>query len=227
MSHSSSVRELRRSGRLEMSRAGGGERASAGFYASTAIDRNDFDPDIAAAVKRAQLGDRDAFCFLYLRYRNNVYGYILSILRDPHEAEDATQHVFLKLMSVIGSYRPQQVPFSAWIIRVARNVAVDYQRQHRAIPVEEVLESSKPSEELGLDRRRGLEHALQTLPSEQRDVVVLRHLVGLTPGEIASRLGRSEASIHGLHHRGRQAIKRQLAELECAPTTQTMTRAVA
>ena len=46
--------------------------------------------------------------------------------------------------------------------------------------------------------------ALRTLPEEQRDVVVLRHLVGLTPGEIATWMGRSEASIHGLHHRGRQ-----------------------
>jgi RNA polymerase sigma-70 factor (ECF subfamily) len=200
---------------------------ASGFHASTAIDRNDRDPAIAEAVRGAQQGDREAFRFLYLRYKNNVYGYILSILRDPYEAEDATQHLFLKLMSVIGKYEPQRVPFSAWIIRVARNVAVDYQRQHRAIPVEEVLEATRPLEQLGLERRRGLESALESLPEDQRDVLVLRHLVGLTPGEIASRLGRSEASIHGLHHRGRQAVKRELAALECAPTTRGIARAAA
>ena len=59
--------------------------------------------------------------------------------------------------------------------------------------------------------------ALRTLPEEQRDVVVLRHLVGLTPGEIATWMGRSEASIHGLHHRGRQPLKRQLIEIDCDP----------
>jgi len=208
-----------RASRAELSWSVGQPAPASGFYASTAIDRNDRDPAIAEAVRRAQMGDRNAFCFLYLRYKNNVYGYVLSILRDPHEAEDATQHVFLKLMSVIGKYEPRRVPFSAWIIRVARNVAVDCQRQHRTIPVEEVLEASRPLEEVGVDRRRGLESALESLPEDQRDVVVLRHLVGLSPGEIASRLGRSEASIHGLHHRGRQAVKRKLVALECAPTT--------
>jgi RNA polymerase sigma-70 factor (ECF subfamily) len=47
---------------------------------------------------------------------------------------------------------------------------------------------------------------------------MLRHLVGLTPGEIAERMGRSEASIHGLHHRARLALRRELARVECAPT---------
>jgi RNA polymerase sigma-70 factor (ECF subfamily) len=161
----------------------------------------------------------EAFRFLYLRYKNNVYGYVLSIVRDEHDAEDATQHVFLKLMSVIRSYHPRKVPFTAWIIRVARNVAVDYRRDRRSIPCEEVYAPSLPRDDPGLERRWGLEQALETLPDDQRDVVVLRHLVGLTPTEIASRMGRTEASIHGLHHRGRENLRRELATAECAPTT--------
>jgi RNA polymerase sigma-70 factor (ECF subfamily) len=47
---------------------------------------------------------------------------------------------------------------------------------------------------------------------------VLRHVVGLSPGEIAGRLGRTEPSIHGLHHRGRGALRSALSEMECAPT---------
>jgi RNA polymerase sigma-70 factor (ECF subfamily) len=192
---------------------------SRGFFASVEVEHNDRDPAIAAAVRRAQSGDMDAFRFLYLRYKNNVYGYVLSIVRDEHDAEDATQHVFLKLMSVIASYQPRKVPFTAWIIRVARNVAVDYQRDRRSIPCEEVFAPSRPTDDPSPERRWGLEQALETLPDDQRDVVVLRHLVGLTPTEIANRMGRTEASVHGLHHRGRENLRRELANVECAPTT--------
>ena len=170
------------------------------------------------AVIAAKSGDMDAVRFLYVRYKDNVYGYVLSILREPHEAEDATQQVFMKLISSIQKYEPRSVPFTAWILRVARNVAIDHLRQRRAVPCEEVFEASHQADDSGRDRRRDIETALSAVPEEQREVVVLRHLVGLTPGEIAARMGRTEAAIHGLHHRGRQAVKRQLIEVECAPT---------
>jgi RNA polymerase sigma-70 factor (ECF subfamily) len=190
---------------------------SGGFYASKEIGRNDRDPTISAAVRRAQAGESEALRFLYLRYKDNVYGYVLSILRDQHEAEDVTQQVFLKLMSVIHKYEPRQVPFTAWIIRVARNMAVDHQRQRRAIPRAEIFEPSDRAEDALDERRRSIEHALEALPEDQRGVVVLRHLVGMSPGEIADHLGRSEASIHGLHHRARQALKRKLEDADCTP----------
>ena len=159
----------------------------------------------------------EAIRYLYLRYKDNVYGYVLSIVRDQYEAEDATQQVFTKLISAVHKYEPRTVPFAAWILRVARNVAIDHLRQRRAVPSGEVLEASREADESAHDRRLGLELALGTLPEDQRDVVVLRHLVGLTPGEIATRMGRTESSIHGLHHRGRLALRRELADIECAP----------
>ena len=192
---------------------------SHGFHASTTVEHNDRDPEIVNAVLSAQAGDMEAIRFLYARYKNNVYGYVLSILRDPNEAEDVTQHVFLKLISVIGKYQPREVPFTSWILRVARNVAIDHQRQRRPIPREEIFEPSHPADDSGRERRAGLTHALEALSEEQRQVVMLRHLVGLTPGEIATRMGRSEASIHGLHHRARQALRRELTRIDCAPTT--------
>jgi RNA polymerase sigma-70 factor (ECF subfamily) len=196
-----------------------GQSFSPGFRANTTLDKPDRDPRIAQAVARAQAGDNAAIRFLYLQYKDNVYGYVLSFVRDQHEAEDVTQHVFLKLMAVIHKYQPREVPFTSWLLRVARNVALDHLRQRRMIPCEEVYELSHEVDDSGRDRRWGLEQALEALPEEQRNVVVLRHLVGLTPGEIATRMGRSEASIHGLHHRARKAMKRELAEVECAPTT--------
>lgn len=196
--------------------------SSTGFRVSTTLEHNDRDPAIARAVVRAQSGDMDAIRFLYLRYKNNVYGYVLSILRDQHEAEDVTQHVFLKLISVIHKYQPREVPFTSWILRVARNVAVDHLRQRRPLPCEEVLEPSREADDAGRDRRWGLEQALEALPEDQRDVVMMRHLVGLTPGEIADRMGRTEASIHGLHHRARQALRRELVRMDCAPTAKAV-----
>ena len=196
-----------------------GMAASHGFRASPAGEKNDRDPAIARAVARAKSGDNDAIRFLYLRYKDNVYGYVLSILRDAHEAEDVTQTVFIKLISVIHKYEPRQVPFTSWILRVARNVAIDSLRQRRPVPCEEVFEPTRAADDSGRERRWGLEQALETLPEDQRDVVVLRHLVGLSPGEIAHRMGRTEASIHGLHHRARLALRRELIRAECAPTT--------
>lgn len=160
----------------------------------------------------------DAIRFLYIRYKDNVYGYVLSIIRDSHEAEDVTQRVFLKLMSVIQKYQAREPAFSSWLLRVARNVAVDHLRQRRTLACEEVYEPSREADDSARDRRWGLEQALEALPQDQRGVVVLRHLVGLTPGEIAVRMGRTEASIHGLHHRARQALRRELTDIECAPT---------
>jgi RNA polymerase sigma-70 factor, ECF subfamily len=192
---------------------------SRGFYASTEMDHNDRDPAIAAAVSRAKRGDMEAVRFLYLRYKNNVYGYVLSIVRDPHEAEDVTQHVFLKLISIIPKYEPRKVPFTAWLIRVARNVAVDHQRRHRNVLCEEVYGPGQPADDSGDERRWGLEHALETLPADQREVVLMRHVVGLSPAEISRRMGRTEASVHGLHHRGRQALQHKLGHMGCAPRT--------
>jgi RNA polymerase sigma-70 factor (ECF subfamily) len=154
-----------------------------------------------------------------MRYADNVYGYVRSIVRDHHEAEDVTQHVFAKLMTALPKYEAREVPFAAWILRVARNVALDHLRQRRAIPCEEVRELEPSRDDRGESQQTSLalREALEALPEDQREVVVLRHLVGLSPGEIAGRMNKSEPSVHGLHHRGRGALRSTLAERECAP----------
>jgi RNA polymerase sigma-70 factor (ECF subfamily) len=173
---------------------------------------------VSQAVARAKADDREALRFLYVRYSDNVYGYVRSIVRDDHEAEDVTQHVFAKLMTSIGKYEERQVPFAAWILRVARNVALDHIRQRRAIPCEEVRELDQRQDSGDAQQTSlNLREALESLPEEQREVIMLRHVVGLTPGEIAGRLGKSEPSVHGLHHRGRGQLRTALNERECGP----------
>jgi DNA-directed RNA polymerase specialized sigma24 family protein len=80
----------------------------------------------ARAVRRARTGDRDALEFLYARYADDAYGCVRSIIDDRDEAEDVTRHVFVKLIRMIGSYEEHEGPFSAWMLRLARNVALDH-----------------------------------------------------------------------------------------------------
>jgi RNA polymerase sigma-70 factor (ECF subfamily) len=172
---------------------------------------------VAQAVTRAKAGDNGAVHFLYVRFADDVFGYISSIVQDSHEAEDITQNVFAKLPRAIQKYEPREVPFTAWILRVARNAALDHLRSRRQIPVEEVRIDDDHQEDVAFDRSRALRDALWRLPMEQREVLVLRHLVGLSPLEIADRLGKTEGSVHGLHHRGRAALQLALRDLEAAP----------
>jgi RNA polymerase sigma-70 factor (ECF subfamily) len=130
-----------------------------------------------------------------------------------------TQHVFAKLMRVIGKYEQRATPFSGWILRLSHNVAIDHVRVRRPMPAEEVFGDDDRCDESTADRWRCLRDALDTLPEEQREVVVLRHVVGLTPPEIADRTGRTESSVHGLHHRGRRALRDELIRMDAAPLT--------
>jgi RNA polymerase sigma-70 factor (ECF subfamily) len=198
----------------------GTARAAGRFVARTTLNDGRVPERVTAgAVARAKAGDREALRFLYIRYADNVYGYVRSIVRDEHDAEDVTQQVFAKLMTALAKYEPREVPFSAWILRVARNVALDHTRQRRPIPCEEIRENDLQDDgESAHDRAMLLRDALATLPEDQREVIVLRHVVGLSPGEIAGRLGRTEPSVHGLHHRGRGALRTALREMECGPT---------
>jgi RNA polymerase sigma-70 factor (ECF subfamily) len=171
------------------------------------------------AVAGAKEGDMSALHFLYVRFADDVCAYVRSIVRDPHTAEDITQIVFTKLMKAILKYERRDVPFAAWIIRVARNVALDHIRASRQIPLAEVRTSDEGIEQVGFERALSLREALDRLPPDQREVLVLRHVAGLSPGEIATRLGKTEASVHGLHHRGRGALRAALRDLEAGPVT--------
>jgi RNA polymerase sigma-70 factor, ECF subfamily len=172
---------------------------------------------VQQAVERAQTGDAEGLHFLYARYAPDVHRYVASFVRDHHEAEDITQNVFAKLMSAIKKYEQRDVPFTAWILRVARNAALDHMRAKRAIPTEEVRVADNGHAQMSLDRSQALRQALEGLPDDQREVLVLRHIMGLSPVEIASALDKTESSVHGLHHRGRRALKTSLVELGAAP----------
>jgi RNA polymerase sigma-70 factor (ECF subfamily) len=174
---------------------------------------------VSRAVTRAKCGDRDAVRFLYLRYADNVYGYVRTIVRDHHDAEDVTQQVFAKLITAIAKYEQRGVPFVAWLLRMSHNVAVDAVRARRTTPAEEIFGPDDAVCEDAPERARSLHAALAALPEDQRQVVVLRHVLGLSPVEIAEQLGRTNSSVYGLHHRGRRALCAELERLDSMPLT--------
>lgn len=183
---------------------------------------------VQRAIARAVAGDHHALHFLYTRYADTIRRYITGLLGDAQEAEDVTQTVFLKLMTKLDRYEPRGIRFDAWLLRVARNVAFDEMRRRRPVPASELIEEDEgaPSGRVAVDDadRFSIREALATLPPAQREVVVLRHLIGLSPGEIAARLDRTEASIHNLHHRGRANLRKALLELELSPATAVRVR---
>lgn len=172
---------------------------------------------VTAAIARAQEGDMEALHFIYVRYSSDVLRCVKGLVKDHHEAEDITQNVFAKLIGVIHKYEPRGVPFAAWIMRVARNAALDHLRTRRMTPCEEMRLQDSDGGQLGQERRNDLRRALEVLPREQREVLVLRHIVGLSPPEIADVLGKTESSVHGLHHRGRLSLQSALTDLGAAP----------
>ena len=180
--------------------------------------------DVAAtslrrAVRRAQQGDVAAFHHIYEQYSTVVYAAAMRVVRDPHEAEDVTQQVFAKLITSIGQYQERSQPFTHWLSRVARNAAVDHVRRRRPIPMEEAGAMAEARPASTPDVLDSLKEALKTLPEEQRRIVLLRHLVGLSPDEIAAQTGRTTASVNGLHFRARRQLRMELSGLGLAPAT--------
>jgi DNA-directed RNA polymerase specialized sigma24 family protein len=81
---------------------------------------------VTLAVARAKEGDTNALHFLYVRFADDVCGYVNSIVRSLDDSTDITKSVFGKLMTTIRRYEPGEVPFAAWILGVSRNAALDH-----------------------------------------------------------------------------------------------------
>jgi RNA polymerase sigma-70 factor (ECF subfamily) len=175
---------------------------------------------VAAATDRARDGDDDALRLLYLIYADNVFGYVVSIVHDEHDAEDITSEVFSRLPRALGHYRVGATPFAAWLMRVARNAALDHLRAQRSVPHAEVRSGDRSSETAHIQSRErlaGLRAALETLPDDQRQVMLMRLVLGFTPGEVAEQLDRSVDAVHALHHRARVRMRSELTEQGWAP----------
>jgi RNA polymerase sigma-70 factor (ECF subfamily) len=171
-------------------------------------------------IARAQAGDLTSLGLLYTRHHLSVFRYLVGRVGDQQVAEDLAAEVFLRMLRSLSSYRPQGVPFQAWLFQIARHLAADHFRQQRGrrlVQLDEALASGEPDpaavNERELTHRR-LHAALAKLNPDQQEVIILRFMVGMSLAETAYVLQRSEDAIKGLQRRGLSALRAQLVDLE-------------
>src|SRR5204863_7817433 len=129
-----------------------------------------------ALVRRAQDGDRDAFGELYRTHLPAVSRLVR--FRVGAENEDVVSDVFLRAWRGLASYRDTGVPFAAWLYGIARHVAIDaLRRQGRDEPRDEVPDRAVDPMTAEVLTLRG---AIDELPTEQRQVIELKYLVGMS-----------------------------------------------
>jgi RNA polymerase sigma-70 factor (ECF subfamily) len=184
------------------------------------------DADTRGLILRAQTGDMDAFGSLYLRYFDRVYAYARAALRDPHEAEDVTQQVFVNVMKALPRYEVRSdTPFRLWLFRITRNAVLRALTHSRRVDIEDPtqldrrLENPSPESRSSLDwlSDHDLAQLVERLPLAQRQVILLRYVFEFPTDEIASALGRSPLAIRMLEHRAMRALEARLAAFRSKP----------
>jgi RNA polymerase sigma-70 factor, ECF subfamily len=173
---------------------------------------------VRGLVERAQHGDRGALEELYLIHFDRIYSYLHVSVGNRHDAEDLTTQTFLKMLEKIGSFRWQSAPFSAWLFRIAHNLAMDHFRSRRRWqPEEEVPEppgEEEPSAELEAMQTIGRESMLkliERLSPEQQQVLTLKFVFNLPNAEVAAILDKTEGAIKSLQHRALVSLQKQIA----------------
>jgi RNA polymerase sigma-70 factor, ECF subfamily len=170
-------------------------------------------------VARGQQGDRDALEELYLIHFDRIYSYLHVSVGNRHDAEDLTTQTFLKMLEKIGTFKWQSAPFSAWLFRIAHNLAMDHFRAARRWqPEEEVPEQpgeEEPSAELVAMKTIGRESMLkliEDLSPEQQQVLTLKFVFNLPNAEVATILDKTEGAIKSLQHRALVSLQKQIAQ---------------
>jgi RNA polymerase sigma-70 factor, ECF subfamily len=173
--------------------------------------------NVRALVERAQQGDRGALEELYLIHFDRIYSYLHMSVGNRHDAEDLTTQTFLKMLESIGKFKFQAAPFSAWLFRIAHNLAMDHFRAARRWqPEEEVPEppgDEEPSAEaqaLQSIGRQSMLELIEDLSSEQQQVLTLKFVFNFPNAEVATILGKTEGAIKSLQHRALVSLQKQI-----------------
>ncbi|MFP3867643.1 MAG: RNA polymerase sigma factor [Desulfobacteraceae bacterium] len=180
-------------------------------------------------LRQTARGDQRAFAELMRRHQNRVYRLAQRLLRDPLEAEDAAQEVFLKVYTHAVDFRPTGT-VAAWVNRITANHclnrlrSLDAQRQvswDTPVPrssdadYRETFPSTDPNPLQNLEEQELAERiqaALDALPENQRQAVILKRFGELSYQEIAEVLGLSTGAVDGLIKRARNNLKKALQD---------------
>ncbi len=181
------------------------------------------DEQILSLIPGCQRGDAAAFETLYDLYSDRLYRYLLARTGDPDAAADLTTELFLRVMKHVGRFRlNRQRPaasFSAWLYRIAGNLATDFHRARRSraeasLDSQIGLMANSPGPDCVAEQREALARlatALDGLAEEQRLVVIGKFGEQMSNLEIANWLGKSEGAVKSLQHRALRALGRLLA----------------
>jgi RNA polymerase sigma-70 factor, ECF subfamily len=175
--------------------------------------------NVRKLVDRAQQGDRSALEELYLIHFDRIYSYLHMSVGNRHDAEDLTTQTFMKMLESIGRFRWPSAPFSAWLFRIAHNLAMDHFRARRRWqPEEEVPEpvgSEEPSAELEAMQsigRQSMMELIEKLSPEQQQVLTLKFVFNFPNADVAKILEKTEGAIKSLQHRALASLQKQIAK---------------
>lgn len=181
--------------------------------------------DDEQCVTRAQKGEGKAFSELVRRYQDRVYRFLLRLTRSQDDALDLTQDTFMRAYQSIERWRPDAL-FRTWLFRIARNVAFDRLRRDKRVEFVELDEDAEiPDTAAGPDaaletaqRYRLLESALERLPAEHREILLLREIEEMPYEEIAQVLDLNIGTVKSRIARARTAlVDRMQSRMEKLP----------
>jgi RNA polymerase sigma-70 factor (ECF subfamily) len=171
--------------------------------------------DAETELVRAAQADPAAFGPLYLQYRDRVYAYLRTRTDSAEDAADLSQQVFVQALDALPRYRPRGAPFAAWLLRIARNAAINHhQRRRQAVAWDLLPESLHPStaedpEEHAIrqDEAAWLRAILEGCDRTTREILSLHFAADLTIAETAAIVGKSEATVKKRLTRTVRALK--------------------
>jgi RNA polymerase sigma-70 factor, ECF subfamily len=169
-------------------------------------------------LARIAAGDRRAFETLYDRYAATVFGLALKMLGDRQLAEDAVQEIFWRVWRRLGSFDRSRA-FAPWLFGIAHNYCIDELRRRKVRPQpvyeddEHPILSDIPDDvdvgeaAISAEQRQIVRSALDQLPEEQRQALLLAYFGGLTQQEIAAQLGNPLGTVKTRMRLGLQKLK--------------------
>lgn len=170
-------------------------------------------------VARTRAGHREAFGYLVERYQDPLFRYARHMGFGEADARDITQEAFVRAFRHLGRCG-DPTRFDGWVFRIAANLCRTFGKKLRRRDFEDVqgtnLLDANPGPHEAAERssrRRRIREALDRLPAEQREAVVLFYLQGHRVREICDRTGASPSAVKMRLKRGREALKSQLAPL--------------
>ncbi len=171
-------------------------------------------------VLQAQKCNQEAFAKLYEQNFDKIYRYISLKVGNNTEAEDMTQQVFIKALQSISSYKWKDVPFSAWLFRIAHNQIIDYYRKQSrqsTTPLYEYMAVTNFDPEKAIEDKSDIERLLiasKKLTAAQQEVIALRFAGELPIAEVARIMGKTQGAIKALQHSAIAALRKLMTVKE-------------